>query len=102
VKYLWLLFYLAAGPDNIVENGPYKYIFSTKGHLLPMTLKISLVNEHCLYFGAYCKSTQGYPSFSYVSKGDHQTTSNSSRFQRGLGSTSYVTKYGFHKSASVS
>jgi len=24
VKYLWLLFDLAAGPDNIVENGPYK------------------------------------------------------------------------------
>ncbi|GFP86082.1 probable alpha-mannosidase i mns4 [Phtheirospermum japonicum] len=25
VKYLWLLFDLAAGPDNLVENGPYKY-----------------------------------------------------------------------------
>ncbi|KAK4478154.1 hypothetical protein RD792_017436, partial [Penstemon davidsonii] len=24
VKYLWLLFDLAAGPDNLVENGPYK------------------------------------------------------------------------------
>ncbi|PKI56439.1 hypothetical protein CRG98_023177 [Punica granatum] len=24
VKYLWLLFDLAAGPDNLIENGPYK------------------------------------------------------------------------------
>ncbi|KAJ1398909.1 Six-hairpin glycosidase-like superfamily [Sesbania bispinosa] len=37
VKYLWLLFDLAVGPDNLVENGPYKYIFSTEGHLLPAT-----------------------------------------------------------------
>ncbi|KAL5542102.1 hypothetical protein UlMin_009812 [Ulmus minor] len=56
VKYLWLLFDLAAGPDNLVENGPYKYIFSTEGHLLPSTPQISLVREHCSYFGAYCKS----------------------------------------------
>ncbi|KAJ8650413.1 hypothetical protein MRB53_003436 [Persea americana] len=44
VKYLWLLFDLAAGPDNIVENGPYKYIFSTEGHLLPATPEISLAD----------------------------------------------------------
>ncbi|VVA33300.1 PREDICTED: ER [Prunus dulcis] len=54
VKYLWLLFDLAVGPDNLVENGPYKYIFSTEGHLLPATPEISLVREHCSYFGAYC------------------------------------------------
>lgn len=99
VKYLWLLFDLAAGPDNLVENGPYKYIFSTEGHLFPMTPRISLVRDHCSYFGAYCKSSdfrQGYPT-SYISKDGHQIT-NSSRFQRGLGSTSYVTQYGFHKS----
>ena len=24
VKYLWLLFDLAVGPDNLVESGPYK------------------------------------------------------------------------------
>ncbi|KAI3707541.1 hypothetical protein L6452_26161 [Arctium lappa] len=103
VKYLWLLFDLAAGPDNLVENGPYKYIFSTEGHLFPMTPRISLVREHCSYFGAYCKSSdfrQGY-STSYISKDGHQI-SNSSRFQRGLGSTSYVTHYGFHKSTSIS
>ncbi|XP_071938004.1 alpha-mannosidase I MNS4-like isoform X2 [Coffea arabica] len=57
VKYLWLLFDLGAGPDNLIENGPYKYIFSTEGHLLPMTPQISLVREHCLYFGAYCRSS---------------------------------------------
>ncbi|KAG5152287.1 hypothetical protein AAZX31_10G169700 [Glycine max] len=56
VKYLWLLFDLAVGPDNLVENGPYKYIFSTEGHLLPATPQISLVREHCLYYGAYCRS----------------------------------------------
>lgn len=56
VKYLWLLFDLAVGPDSLVENGPYKYIFSTEGHLLPATPQISLVREHCSYYGAYCKS----------------------------------------------
>ncbi|XP_020586945.1 alpha-mannosidase I MNS4 isoform X2 [Phalaenopsis equestris] len=55
VKYLWLLFDLAAGPDNIVENGPYKYIFSTEGHLLPATAEIALANEHCSYLGAFCR-----------------------------------------------
>lgn len=57
VKYLWLLFDLAVGPDNLVENGPYKYIFSTEGHLLPATPQISLKREHCSYFGAYCKDS---------------------------------------------
>ncbi|XP_075512241.1 alpha-mannosidase I MNS4 [Primulina tabacum] len=56
VKYLWLLFDLAAGPNNLVETGPYKYIFSTEGHLLPATPQISLVTEHCSYIGAYCRS----------------------------------------------
>ncbi|XP_015573504.1 alpha-mannosidase I MNS4 [Ricinus communis] len=56
VKYLWLLFDLASGPDNLVENGPYKYIFSTEGHLLPAMPQISLLGEHCSYFGAYCES----------------------------------------------
>ncbi|RCV27595.1 hypothetical protein SETIT_5G336600v2 [Setaria italica] len=62
VKYLWLLFDLAAGPDNIVENGPYKYIFSTEGHLLPVTPEIVLVDEHCSYFGAFCNggADRGY------------------------------------------
>ncbi|KAI3790780.1 hypothetical protein L2E82_04074 [Cichorium intybus] len=93
VKYLWLLFDLAAGPDNLVENGPYKYIFSTEGHLLPMTPRISLAREHCLYLGAYCKTNnygQEYPR-SYFLKDGHQAT-NSSRFQKSLGSPSYVTK----------
>ncbi|WOK99416.1 alpha-mannosidase I MNS4 [Canna indica] len=55
VKYLWLLFDLAVGPDNIIENGPYKYIFSTEGHFLPATPEMSLINEHCSYFGSFCK-----------------------------------------------
>uniref|UniRef100_A0A0D9V6C2 alpha-1,2-Mannosidase n=1 Tax=Leersia perrieri TaxID=77586 RepID=A0A0D9V6C2_9ORYZ len=60
VKYLWLLFDLAAGPDNIVENGPYKYIFSTEGHLLPATPQIALLEEHCLYAGAFCNGSAGH------------------------------------------
>ncbi|XP_062108214.1 alpha-mannosidase I MNS4 [Humulus lupulus] len=56
IKYLWLLFDLAVGPDNLVENGPYKYVFSTEGHILPSTPQISLLHEHCSYFGAYCRS----------------------------------------------
>ncbi|KAG1347674.1 Alpha-mannosidase I MNS4 [Cocos nucifera] len=74
VKYLWLLFDLAVGPDNIVENGPYKYMFSTEGHLLPATPEISLVSEHCSYFGAFCKGDgmQEYPSMD--TRFDHQET----------------------------
>ncbi|KAJ0982420.1 hypothetical protein J5N97_010675 [Dioscorea zingiberensis] len=61
VKYLWLLFDLAVGPDNIVESGPYKYIFSTEGHLLPASPQISLASEHCSYLGAFCRvGQQGY------------------------------------------
>ncbi|XP_019181231.1 PREDICTED: alpha-mannosidase I MNS4 isoform X1 [Ipomoea nil] len=62
VKYLWLLFDLAAGPDNLVENGPYKYIFSTEGHLLPASPQISLVHEHCSYLGAYCRTSDLEPT----------------------------------------
>jgi len=86
VKYLWLLFDLAVGPDNIVENGPYKYIFSTEGHLLPATPQIALVDEHCLYFGAFCNgsTTRGYgnddssskqQSSNYTQSDDRQTAS---------------------------
>lgn len=80
VKYLWLLFDLAVSPDNLVENGPYKYIFSTEGHLLPATPQISLKREHCSYFGAYCKdgdSKQGSET-SGVSVDPQET--NGSRF----------------------
>ncbi|KAJ4792438.1 hypothetical protein LUZ62_043684 [Rhynchospora pubera] len=58
VKYLWLLFDLAVDSDNIVESGPYKYIFSTEGHFLPATPEISLANEHCSYVGAFCKGDE--------------------------------------------
>lgn len=56
VKYLWLLFDLAVGGENMVEKGPYPYIFSTEGHLFPMTPEISLTKEHCTYAGSFCKS----------------------------------------------
>ncbi|ERN01444.1 alpha-mannosidase I MNS4 isoform X1 [Amborella trichopoda] len=58
VKYLWLLFDLAVSADNMVENGPYRYIFSTEGHLFPISPEISLVEEHCSYFGAFCKGKE--------------------------------------------
>ncbi|KAJ6797687.1 alpha-mannosidase I MNS4 [Iris pallida] len=74
VKYLWLLFDLAVGPDNIVENGPYKYIFSTEGHFLPATPEISLVGEHCSYFGAFCKDNGWQEHGSAASSLDHQET----------------------------
>ncbi|CAN6441071.1 unnamed protein product [Victoria cruziana] len=64
VKYLWLLFDLAVGAENIVENGPYQYVFTTEGHLLPLSPEISLVQEHCTYFGAYCRGQYGDRSFS--------------------------------------
>nr|AWA44967.1 alpha-1,2-Mannosidase [Saccharum officinarum] len=72
VKYLWLLFDLAAGPDNIVENGPYKYIFSTEGHLLPVTPEIALVDEHCSYFGAFCHGSADHGYGASASSTKHQ------------------------------
>lgn len=74
VKYLWLLFDLAVGPDNIVENGPYKYLFSTEGHLLPATPEISLVSEHCSYFGAFCKGDGMHKYGPLDARFDHQET----------------------------
>ncbi|XP_068634269.1 alpha-mannosidase I MNS4 isoform X2 [Aristolochia californica] len=88
VKYLWLLFDLAVGPDNIVENGPYKYIFSTEGHLLPASPEISLVHEHCSYFGAFCKKNGTNKSqMSNVSPDQQQT--NETRSQRHWSSFSF-------------
>ncbi|KAF0919130.1 hypothetical protein E2562_028436, partial [Oryza meyeriana var. granulata] len=74
VKYLWLLFDLAAGPDNIVENGPYKYIFSTEGHLLPATPQITLLDEHCLYAGAFCNGSAGHGYGTSDSSSKHQNS----------------------------
>ncbi|KDP40271.1 hypothetical protein JCGZ_02269 [Jatropha curcas] len=84
VKYLWLLFDLASGPDNLVENGPYKYIFSTEGHLLPATPQISLVGEHCSYFGAYCRSGDSGSLKSGISMNPQETNaSNGGQFRTG-------------------
>uniref|UniRef100_A0A7C9E9Z4 alpha-1,2-Mannosidase n=1 Tax=Opuntia streptacantha TaxID=393608 RepID=A0A7C9E9Z4_OPUST len=87
VKYLWLLFDLAVGPDNLVENGPYKYIFSTEGHLLPATPQLSLVREHCLYYGAYCNNKNSsfrHQPHAPIVSGDTQEA-NGSRFYQGWG-----------------
>ncbi|KAK6914023.1 Glycoside hydrolase family 47 [Dillenia turbinata] len=101
VKYLWLLFDLAAGPDNLVENGPYKYIFSTEGHLLPATPQIALAHEHCSYFGAYCQSGDLTESRKLGIPTDSQET-NSSQFYQGWRKTSSPSHSTYHKSISTS
>lgn len=35
-----------------------RYIFSTEGHLLPISPEISLVHEHCSYVGSFCKGNK--------------------------------------------
>ncbi|XP_057840091.2 alpha-mannosidase I MNS4 [Cryptomeria japonica] len=62
VKYLWLLFDLAVGGENMVEKGPYQYIFNTEGHLFPMSPEISLTEEHCSYVGSFCKDNHQHNS----------------------------------------
>ncbi|XP_021897079.1 alpha-mannosidase I MNS4 [Carica papaya] len=95
VKYLWLLFDLAVGPDNLVENGPYKYVFSTEGHLLPATPQISLVQEHCAYLGAYCKSDE-FKQEAYASdiSSEVQET-NGSKFSVGRSQTSLPSHFSY-------
>ncbi|XP_045790083.1 alpha-mannosidase I MNS4 [Trifolium pratense] len=93
VKYLWLLFDLAAGPDNIVENGPYKYVFSTEGHLLPATPQISLARDHCLYYGAYCRSGDLRQTY-FVSEADKDKhESNDSRIYGSWTKATYSSEY---------
>ncbi|OVA13843.1 Glycoside hydrolase [Macleaya cordata] len=101
VKYLWLLFDLAAGPDNLVENGPYKYIFSTEGHLLPTTPEIALVNEHCSYLGAFCRGNdvRHRPPFN---TSDGASQSNGTRFPLSWGPTSFPSDPTSHESGSKS
>ncbi|XP_074304324.1 alpha-mannosidase I MNS4 isoform X2 [Silene latifolia] len=104
VKYLWLLFDLAVGPDNLVENGPYKYIFSTEGHLLPATPQVSLVREHCSYYGAYCHNYNSSlieelysPG---ISRGSQQA--NGSGVHKGLGSSALLSSLTYKKTSSGS
>ncbi|KAK4258077.1 hypothetical protein QN277_007577 [Acacia crassicarpa] len=100
VKYLWLLFDLAVGPDNIVENGPYKYIFSTEGHLLPTTPQISLVKEHCLYYGSYCRTNDiRQRSFSSEVENDLQKSNDSTISGT---HTEYMSDYNTFESTSLS
>eukprot|EP00271_Cylindrocystis_brebissonii_P014208 TRINITY_DN35484_c0_g1_i1.p1 TRINITY_DN35484_c0_g1~~TRINITY_DN35484_c0_g1_i1.p1 ORF type:complete len:730 (-),score=243.73 TRINITY_DN35484_c0_g1_i1:36-2159(-) len=54
IKYLYLLFDLAVDGDNLVEKGAYEYVFSTEGHLFPLTPEIALPDEHCTYLGSFC------------------------------------------------
>ncbi|XP_027365107.1 alpha-mannosidase I MNS4 [Abrus precatorius] len=102
VKYLWLLFDLAVGPDNLVETGPYKYVFSTEGHLLPATPQISLVREHCLYYGAYCRSGNLRQTY-FVSEADKdKQESNDSRFHGSWTKATYSSDYTTFEPSAVS
>ncbi|GMH19975.1 hypothetical protein Nepgr_021816 [Nepenthes gracilis] len=97
VKYLWLLFDLAVGPDNLVENGPYKYIFSTEGHLLPASPQISLVREHCSYYGAYC-NTSGLRQESHAFEASKESQEiNGSSLHRYWGSGTVSSSLAFRK-----
>ncbi|XP_006350659.1 probable alpha-mannosidase I MNS4 isoform X2 [Solanum tuberosum] len=98
VKYLWLLFDLAAGPDNLVENGPYKYIFSTEGHLLPATPQISLVREHCSYFGAYCRNS----NLRLKTHSSESAQTNSSGSQTRHADSSFLSRSSYQSSSPVS
>ncbi|KAL9237769.1 hypothetical protein vseg_012278 [Gypsophila vaccaria] len=104
VKYLWLLFDLAVGPDNLVENGPYKYIFSTEGHLLPATPQVALVHEHCSYYGAYCSSYNSSfiqePYSPGVSSDSHQA--NGSGVHKGLDPNTLLSSLTYKKTSSGS
>lgn len=102
VKYLWLLFDLAAGPDNLIENGPYKYIFSTEGHLLPATPQISLVREHCSYYGAYCEGLEVRPESHASAIPSDRQDANDSRLYRIEGRPRFQSASTFLDSASVS
>ncbi|KAI3978754.1 hypothetical protein MKX01_015929 [Papaver californicum] len=102
VKYLLLLFDLAAGPDNLVENGPYKYIFSTEGHLLPATPEISLVNEHCSYLGAFCRANDARHRSLFNASDDASQEISGSKLHLSWGLTSFSSDHTFHGSGSRS
>lgn len=101
VKYLWLLFDFAAGPDNLIENGPYKYIFTTEGHLLPATPQIALVQEHCSYFGAYCNSSSSRAE-TLVSYAKGTGDTNQSKPKEAVYATMSLRRATFHGSNAVS
>ncbi|TKY51937.1 alpha-mannosidase I MNS4 [Spatholobus suberectus] len=102
VKYLWLLFDLAVGPDNLVENGPYKYIFSTEGHLLPATPQISLVREHCLYYGAYCRSGDLRQTYFVPESDKDKKESNDTRFYESWTKATYSSDYTTFEPSAIS
>ncbi|MFQ6632522.1 hypothetical protein Gotur_009649 [Gossypium turneri] len=102
VKYLWLLFDLAVGPDNLVENGPYKYIFSTEGHLLPATPQISLLQEHCSYFGAYCNRDSLKEELNASDKSADSQETNGSRVSEGWVRTRFPLDSSSFKASPVS
>nr|KYP74644.1 ER degradation-enhancing alpha-mannosidase-like 2 [Cajanus cajan] len=102
VKYLWLLFDLAVGPDNLVENGPYKYIFSTEGHLLPATPQISLVREHCLYYGAFCRTGDSRQTYFMPEPDEDKKESNDTRFFESWTKATYSPDYTTFEPSAVS
>lgn len=72
-----------------------RYVFSTEGHLLPATPQISLVQEHCAYLGAYCKSDE-FKQEAYASdiSSEVQET-NGSKFSVGRSQTSLPSHFSY-------
>lgn len=56
----------------LTVNQLCRYIFSTEGHLLPATPQITLLDEHCLYAGAFCNGTAGHGYGTGDSSNKHQ------------------------------
>lgn len=79
-----------------------RYIFSTEGHLLPATPQISLVREHCLYYGAYCRSGDLRQNY-FVSEADRdKQESNDSRFYGSWTKATYSSDYTTFEPTAVS
>lgn len=94
---LWLHFLI------LLEVSPaYRYIFSTEGHLLPATPQISLVREHCSYYGAYCEGLEVRPESHASAIPSDRQDANDSRLYRIEGRPRFQSASTFLDSASVS
>lgn len=78
-----------------------RYVFSTEGHLLPATPQISLVKEHCSYFGAYCSNGVRQENNKSDSRVDSEEL-NATKANRGWVHSRFHTSSQFSESTSIS
>lgn len=76
-----------------------RYIFSTEGHLLPATPEISLADEHCSYFGAFCRS--GVKKKYQTSDVKHKEANDTANPYSSWGSVSFPSRPKSQKTISV-